>query len=162
MFQFPGFALMTYGFSHKYPHDDPTNPKAPAQPKPNQSQWIYRIEGGFPHSEIPGSKPVRGSPRLIAAYHVLHRLSSPRHPPDTLKTLDRFHYQCSPPKGMPKHAPTRQEFRVSTPGRPFPSRHTRSSIDHTKEVHLIRLAADPMASFSRPACFNPILRSVSR
>ena len=42
----------------------------------------------MPHSEIPGSKPVRGSPRLIAAYHVLHRLSAPRHPPDTLLALD--------------------------------------------------------------------------
>ena len=28
---------------------------------------------GFPHSEIPGSKPVHGSPRLIAVSHVLHR-----------------------------------------------------------------------------------------
>ena len=37
--------------------------------------------GGFPHSDIPGSSPVRGSPRLIAAYHVLHRLLTPRHPP---------------------------------------------------------------------------------
>ena len=44
-----------------------------------------------------GSKPVRGSPNLIAAYHVLHRLSAPRHPPDTLKTLDRFHYRCPHP-----------------------------------------------------------------
>ena len=52
------------------------------------------IEGGFPHSEIRGSKLVRSSPRLIAAYHVLHRLSAPRHPPNTLKTLDRSHYQC--------------------------------------------------------------------
>ncbi len=43
----------------------------------------------FPHSEIPGSKLVRSSPRLIAAYHVLHRLSAPRHPPDALKALDR-------------------------------------------------------------------------
>jgi hypothetical protein len=42
----------------------------------------------LPHSEIFGSKPVRGSPKLIAAYHVLHRLSAPRHPPDTLKALD--------------------------------------------------------------------------
>src|SRR5688572_25591362 len=42
---------------------------------------------GFPHSEIPGSKPVCGSPRLIAAYHVLHRLSAPRHPPCTLSSL---------------------------------------------------------------------------
>ena len=42
----------------------------------------------MPHSEIFGSKPVRGSPKLIAAYHVLLRLSAPRHPPDTLKALD--------------------------------------------------------------------------
>src|SRR5579862_2844540 len=57
---------------------------------------ITDIEGGFPHSEIRGSKVVRTSPRLIAAYHVLHRLSAPRHPPDTLKTLDRSHYRCPP------------------------------------------------------------------
>ena len=57
---------------------------------------VTDIEGGFPHSEIFGSKPVRSSPKLIAAYHVLHRLSAPRHPPDTLKTLDRSHYRCSP------------------------------------------------------------------
>ena len=57
---------------------------------------ITEIEGGFPHSEIRGSKVVRTSPRLIAAYHVLHRLSAPRHPPDTLKALDRSHYRCPP------------------------------------------------------------------
>jgi hypothetical protein len=51
-------------------------------------------EGGFPHSEILGSKLVRSSPRLIAAYHVLHRLSAPRHPPDALKALDRSHDRC--------------------------------------------------------------------
>ena len=49
---------------------------------------------GFPHSEIPGSKLIRSSPRLIAAYYVLHRLHTPRHPLDALKTLDRSHYQC--------------------------------------------------------------------
>jgi hypothetical protein len=42
---------------------------------------------GLPHSEIPGSKPACGSPRLIAACHVLHRLSAPRHPPYTLSSL---------------------------------------------------------------------------
>jgi hypothetical protein len=45
---------------------------------------------GFPHSEIRGSKGARPSPRLIAACHVLHRLSVPRHPPNALKTLDRL------------------------------------------------------------------------
>ena len=42
---------------------------------------------GLPHSEIFGSKPVCGSPKLIAAYHVLHRLLAPRHPPYALTSL---------------------------------------------------------------------------
>ena len=42
---------------------------------------------GLPHSEIPGSKPVCSSPGLIAACHVLHRFSAPRHPPSTLSSL---------------------------------------------------------------------------
>ncbi len=42
---------------------------------------------GLPHSGIPGSTPACGSPRLIAAYHALHRLLVPRHPPSTLSSL---------------------------------------------------------------------------
>src|SRR6059036_992549 len=42
---------------------------------------------GFPHSEIPGSKPICGSPGLIAAYRVLRRLLEPRHSPYTLSSL---------------------------------------------------------------------------
>jgi hypothetical protein len=42
---------------------------------------------GFPHSEIPGSKPACGSPGLIAACHVLHRLLAPRHSPYALSSL---------------------------------------------------------------------------
>ena len=45
---------------------------------------------GFPHSDILGSKPACGSPRLIAACHVLHRLSAPRHPPYTLSSLTKL------------------------------------------------------------------------
>ena len=52
---------------------------------------LRNVGGGFPHSEIVGSKLVRSSPTLIAAYHVLHRLSAPRHPPNALKALDRSH-----------------------------------------------------------------------
>ena len=43
--------------------------------------------GGFPHSEIPGSMPICGSPRLIAACHVLLRLLMPRHSPCALISL---------------------------------------------------------------------------
>ena len=54
--------------------------------------WIHRAVRGFyprgsPHSEIPGSMPACGSPRLIAACHVLHRLLLPRHPPCALSSL---------------------------------------------------------------------------
>jgi hypothetical protein len=70
MFQFPGFAPAHYGFMCRS----------------GRSQ-------GFPHSEIFGSKLVRSSPKLIAAYHVLHRLSAPRHPQNALKSLDRSHYR---------------------------------------------------------------------
>ena len=39
---------------------------------------------GLPHSEISGSKVICTYPKLIAAYHVLHRLPEPRHPPFAL------------------------------------------------------------------------------
>ena len=42
---------------------------------------------GSPHSEISGSRPVSGSPELIAAIHVLRRLWLPRHPPYALCSL---------------------------------------------------------------------------
>src|SRR5215470_10038014 len=54
---------------------------------------------GFPHSDIPGSKLVCSSPRLIAAYHVLHRLLVPRHPPCALSSLtaiSKVHSLCLP------------------------------------------------------------------
>ena len=64
MFQFPRFASSTYVFSERYP-----------------------IQGGLPHSDTPGSKLARSSPRIFAACHVLHRLLVPRHPPDALLLL---------------------------------------------------------------------------
>jgi hypothetical protein len=48
---------------------------------------------GLPHSEIVGSKLIRSSPTLIAAYHVLHRLPEPRHPPYALIIL-RYWFTC--------------------------------------------------------------------
>ena len=80
MFQFPGFALKTlciqvlstcFSFLLRGPE---TNNR--------------ELSGGLPHSEIDGSKPILGSPSLIAEYHVLHRLLLPRHPPNALLALD--------------------------------------------------------------------------
>ena len=59
MFQFPAFASLIQGMTGLQP-------------------------AGLSHSEIRGSKAICASPRLIAAYHVLHRLQEPRHPPCAL------------------------------------------------------------------------------
>ena len=60
MFQFPGFASL-----HKV--------------------MIITLQViGLSHSEIAGSMVICTYPALIAAYHVLHRLREPRHPPDAL------------------------------------------------------------------------------
>ena len=52
------------------------------QEVPLPALWIYAgmtgvHPAGFPHSEISGSKDICSSPKLIAAYHVFHRLSVP-------------------------------------------------------------------------------------
>ena len=43
----------------------------------------------FPHSEISGSMGICSSPKLFAAYHVLHRLLVPRHPPYALISITK-------------------------------------------------------------------------
>ena len=45
---------------------------------------INTPKGGFPHSDISGLMLIDSSPKLIAVYHVLHRLPTPRHPPNAL------------------------------------------------------------------------------
>jgi hypothetical protein len=66
MVHFPGLSSPPYGF-----------------------RWRYSgiSLSGLPHSDILGSKPVCGSPKLFAAYHVLHRLLAPRHSPYALSSL---------------------------------------------------------------------------
>src|SRR5271156_6441664 len=97
--------------------------------------WIHRaVRGfylrGFPHSEISGSMPACGSPKLIAACHVLHRLLLPRHPPCALSSLTtKFtrHTATSRPPGIaiciviPSEARNLLSFR---PARTLPSHHT--------------------------------------
>ena len=59
MFQFPAFASLIQGMT-------------------------VLQTAGLSHSEIRGSTVICTFPRLIAAYHVLHRLQEPRHPPCAL------------------------------------------------------------------------------
>ena len=63
----------------------------------------------FPHSEISGSKDICSSPKLIAAYHVFHRLSVPRHPPCALLRLT---FVCPfPKKWLPPVLPSVENIR---------------------------------------------------
>ena len=69
---------------------------SPGSPRiPMYSVYGDRIApAGFPHSDISGSLPVCGSPKLFAAYHVFHRLSVPRHPPCALISFTyRFSFE---------------------------------------------------------------------
>ena len=84
MFQFPGFASpKPILFSLVIP--------LPFNSAPDCSGTKLNGEGGFPHSEICGSKFAHNSPQLIAACHVLHRLCMPRHPRIALTSRLRIH-----------------------------------------------------------------------
>ena len=63
MFQFTRFASCSYVFTAEY------------------------LTVGFPIRKSPDQSLFASSPKLIAGYHVLHRLSSPRHPPHALSHL---------------------------------------------------------------------------
>ena len=65
-FSSPGSPRLGYGFTQR---------------------WSDMTRTGFPHSGILGLASVCDYPRLIAAYHALHRLLMPRHPPYTLSSL---------------------------------------------------------------------------
>ena len=72
--------------------------------------WMTVVHtAGFPHSEISGSKDICSSPKLIAAYHVFHRLSVPRHPPCALLRLT---FVCPfPKKWLPPVPPSVENIR---------------------------------------------------
>ena len=76
--------------------------------------WIHHTSlevhsSRFPHSEISGSKDICSSPKLIAAYHVFHRLSVPRHPPCALLRLT---FVCPfPKKWLPPVLPSVENIR---------------------------------------------------
>ena len=99
MFQFPAFALLTLYIQVKstcLAHYRPslrclTDCIANACIGLNKS-----LSGGFPHSDIPGSKGALASPGLIAECHVLHRLLLPRHPPNALIALDPIQKKTGP------------------------------------------------------------------
>ena len=92
MFQFPAFALedLCVQSTSTCPIHSVHHP---------EGSKTDELSGGFPHSEIPGSKGALASPGLIAECHVLHRLLPPRHPPNALIALDPSRKTTGEPLG---------------------------------------------------------------
>ncbi len=104
--------------------------------------------GGLPHSEILGSAGARPFPRLIAACHVLHRLSVPRHPPDALVLL-ALSLACRSPPHARRQARERGAGPRLRAARPGPAQGP-FRAEHNAESHL---DADRASSSRAHPCF---------
>ena len=92
---------------------------------------------GFPHSDIRGSQDACSSPRLIAACHVLHRLSAPRHPPCALTALDQFRPMIAHPRACaatPEDDTANPQEHHHTPNRPHHYYHPGACFHFTRIV----------------------------
>jgi hypothetical protein len=101
MFQFPGFA----------PNGLCIQP--PAAPTD------CSVEPGCPIRKSPDQSLFGGSPELIAACNVLHRLCTPRHPPYTLSSLTTFVKSCGQtvPFSTERERSPRRQRNLPTPTR---------------------------------------------
>jgi hypothetical protein len=110
------------------------------------------VTPGFPIRTSPDQCAFDHSPGLFAAYHVLHRLSTPRHPPCTLNSLTTLmigSLACENPyePNIGPHAPplARDDTRTQIQNSSHASRHTgcepRTMLD--TRIHETRAARTP-------------------
>jgi hypothetical protein len=64
-----------------------SSPRSPLLPMDSAADIPTLLGMGFPIQRSPDQSLFSGSPKLIAAYHVFHRLLAPRHPPYALSSL---------------------------------------------------------------------------
>ena len=123
------------------------------------------VTPGFPIRRSPDQSLFDSSPRHIAAYHVLHRLSTPRHPPCALSNLTTLMRGCrkSPlnPHPLPttRNAcqPTRKRCSVCVQAVSFALKRFVSHFGHGRNPHeptrpLESVALDPHTGPSLPPC----------
>ena len=84
---------------------------------------------GLSHSEIRASRDICSYTRLIAAYHVLHRLCEPRHPPYALTLLRHKNSQHT-------HISTR-ETRARRAAHTFSCRRNRKQNTYGRDRNII-------------------------
>jgi hypothetical protein len=64
-----------------------SSPRSPQQPMYSAEDVATLPATGFPIQKSPDQSLFSSSPKLIAAFHVFHRLLTPRHPPFALNSL---------------------------------------------------------------------------
>ena len=64
-----------------------SSPRSPRKPMYSVCDVPALPGTGFPIQKSPDQCLFSSSPKLIAAYHVFHRLLTPRHPPPALNSL---------------------------------------------------------------------------
>ena len=64
-----------------------SSPRSPQQPMDSAEDVRALPPTGFPIQKSPDQSLFSSSPKLIAAFHVFHRLLTPRHPPSALSSL---------------------------------------------------------------------------
>ena len=64
-----------------------SSPRSPQQPMYSAEDVATLLATGFPIQKSPDQNLFSSSPKLIAAFHVFHRLLTPRHPPFALNSL---------------------------------------------------------------------------
>jgi hypothetical protein len=64
-----------------------SSPRSPQQPMYSAEDVATLPATGFPIQKSPDQNLFSSSPKLIAAFHVFHRLLTPRHPPFALNSL---------------------------------------------------------------------------
>ena len=122
-------------------------------PAPAESWLEINGEGGFPHSEICGSKVAHTSPQLIAACHVLHRLCMPMHPPIALTSRLRIHTtndKIGTRMSLECRAP------VQRPCLPRDATRRTSDRDPKHSTQLDNLVVPARISTTRPVARSPI------
>lgn len=151
MYQFPGFAPDGLCIQPPVtPSGCPVTPGCPIRTSPDQSLF-------------------GGSPELIAAFHVLHRLCTPRHPPSTLDSLTTLMKSCrqAAPSNRPRFANLRRPAHAPNRTGPLESNGSDTCVSNYELVKDLRagLSAGPAArrpagAVTRPWAYAPRFRSL--
>src|SRR5262245_11757986 len=90
---------------------------------------------GFPIRRSSDQRPLSGSPKLIAASHVLHRLLAPRHSPCALSSLT----MVASPHVLGGRAQPQESYHALALRTYYPSRLSKTFVDTLRSTSHFRM-----------------------